>query len=142
MTPTNIMNTLSSLGIAVGVRGDNLIVSPKSKVPPFLVGELQRHKTEILSLVLEAKAGKGNPSVSVSVADLQSLSVADIQSLLGKDIAVGFYKPPGKGQPKVPINGRGTTVLEASGLCSPSCAHEFHSLDQEACSGAEQGEIL
>jgi hypothetical protein len=76
-----------------------------------------------MALVLEEKARREKLNSSPSAVDMQSL--------LGRDIAVGFYKPVGKDQPKIPINGRGTTILEASGLCSASCAHEFHSGDPE-----------
>jgi len=99
MTPHEIIGTLSSLGITVRVRGDNLDLFPKRKLPPFLVGEIREHKSALMCLIM--------------------------QPLMGSDIAVGFYKPRGKGQPKVPINGRGTTVLESSGLCLADCAHEF-----------------
>jgi hypothetical protein len=99
MTPAEIITSLSHLGISVHVRGNNLIVSPKRNLPPFLAGEIRQHKSALMCLLM--------------------------QPLVGCDIAVGFYKPNGKGQPKLPINGRGTTVLEADGLCSDDCAHEF-----------------
>jgi hypothetical protein len=78
MTPPGIIDALSSLGITVRVQGNNLELSPKSKVPPSLAGEIREHKSSIMCLVM--------------------------QPLIGSDIAVGFYKPLGKGQPKVPIN--------------------------------------
>jgi hypothetical protein len=111
MQTVEILATLKQLGITAYTKGDRLICEPGSKLPPDLKPEIREHKAEIVGLLLR---GQSAPR-----------SVVDMQSLLGRDVAVGFYKPPGKGQPKVPLNGLGTTVLEASGLCSPDCDHEF-----------------
>lgn len=122
MTPLDLLNTLISLGITVRVQEDNLVLMPRSKIPPDLIPKIRGHKADLLSLVLGAKSRRGQSS--------GSFSVSDSKSLLGRDVAVGFYKQ-GKGPPKIPLNGRGTTVLEASGLCSPSCAHEFGARESE-----------
>lgn len=117
MKAAEILAALKQLGITAYVKGDKLICEPGSKLPNDLKPEIRQHKGEIMPLVLEEKARRKKLN--------SSTSVSDVQSLLGKDVAVGFYKPHGKGQPRIPLNGLGTTVLEASGLCSSDCAHEF-----------------
>jgi hypothetical protein len=132
MKAAEILAALKQLGITAYVKGDKLICEPGSKLPAVLKPEIREHKGEIMALVLEEKARRKKHSGSSSVSNMQSL--------LGKDVAVGFYKPHGKGQPAMPLNGLGTTVLEASGLCKADCAHEFRSRDQETESDLEEAD--
>jgi hypothetical protein len=123
MNASEIISALSRLGIMVQARGSNLALFPKSKVPASLVGEIREHKLEVIYLLLSGKARGAKP--------IDSYTVPEIQSLLGKDMAVGYYKPFGKDHPRIPLNGKGTTIREASGLCSPSCSHATSGSDSE-----------
>jgi hypothetical protein len=55
-----IINTLSDLGVVIRVQEENLLVTPKSKVPAGLVDSLRQHKAEIMSLVCQRKAQVGD----------------------------------------------------------------------------------
>jgi hypothetical protein len=85
MTADELLIKLGSLGVAVFANGD--------------------------ALELVRPGGQGVPA---RLAEEARLSHQEIKALLNR-AAEGFYRPPGRGRPRVPINGRGTTVLEVSG---------------------------
>jgi len=51
LTPERILKTAKSLGLSFGVEGDQLIVSPKSKLNPTLAAAIQDHKFDLISLL-------------------------------------------------------------------------------------------
>jgi hypothetical protein len=51
MTPLEIINTLSDLGVTLQVQGGALAVAPKGKIPAALVDELRQHKPAVLALL-------------------------------------------------------------------------------------------
>jgi hypothetical protein len=50
-----IINALSGLGVTIRVQANNLVLTPRSKVPADLIEELRCHKTEIIDLVRQPK---------------------------------------------------------------------------------------
>jgi hypothetical protein len=50
-TVFEIINTLSDLGVVIRVQDDNLVVTPKSKVPAELVEELRQCKGDLVTLL-------------------------------------------------------------------------------------------
>jgi hypothetical protein len=119
MSPGEIMNALSRLGVKVRVDGDDLVLTPSGKTPSSLKDEVRQRKPEIMTLLLGRNTERDRRP--------DSMTLAECQALLGTNVQSGFYRPPGKNQPRIPINGQGTTVLKASGLCSEDCAHDFGS---------------
>ena len=52
MELTAILDKLQSLGVSITVADDRLRLEPGSRVPPQLLGELRRHKWELLDFLL------------------------------------------------------------------------------------------
>jgi hypothetical protein len=55
-----IINTLGNLGVTIHVQGEDLVLAPKSKVPPALVPEIRQRKAEILSLICQPEKPVGD----------------------------------------------------------------------------------
>ena len=52
MTPTiQIINRLNDLGVTVCVEGENLAITPKSRVPADLIAELPQRKADLMALL-------------------------------------------------------------------------------------------
>jgi hypothetical protein len=52
MTPTiQLINRLSDLGVSICAEGENLSITPKSKVPADLMAELPQRKADLMALL-------------------------------------------------------------------------------------------
>ena len=69
MTAIAVLERLTSLGVAVTVDGDDLIFRPGSKVPPDMITDIRRHKTQICNHLRQLENGHVREYYSRRFAD-------------------------------------------------------------------------
>jgi tubulysin polyketide synthase-like protein len=58
MDATEVLRQLHDLGVSVRADGDNIVVSPASKIPPQVKAAIREHKSAILAQLRPSRDGE------------------------------------------------------------------------------------
>lgn len=105
MRPEELLQTVEALGVVVTLDRENLVLRPKSLLPPDLVKQLRAHKAELLDLV-ELQSW---PEESRQAVRRFGLPCARLYPFLGRTVLT----PAGPGRLVQVFAERATVLLDA-----------------------------